>query len=155
MIHKFSLTVPMRVLIPLLTGIGGIVVLVLFTIYQSQNALAEVEEEARHDLVLMMSSLVSSVNYLLHENDIRGVRAVLASQGSHPYIKQLVLADQAGIILAATGPVSDGLPLDSSIPELARVLTICRNDRMPGGAILGFDGSHLLGCYPATSSPVA
>jgi len=155
MIHKFSLTVPMRVLIPLLTGIGGIVVLVLFTIYQSQNALAEVEEEARHDLVLMMSSLVSSVNYLLHENDIRGVRAVLASQGSHPYIKQLVLADEAGIILAATGPVSDGLPLDSSNPELAHVLTICRNGRMPGRTILGFDSSHLLGCYPATSSPVA
>jgi hypothetical protein len=40
MVHKFSLTVPMRVLIPLLTGIGGVVVLVLFTMYQSQNTLA-------------------------------------------------------------------------------------------------------------------
>ncbi|HEX9144864.1 MAG TPA: PAS domain S-box protein [Candidatus Binatia bacterium] len=151
MIRKLSAAAPMRLLIPLLTGIGGIVVLVLFTIYQSHNTLAEVEEEARHDLFLMMSNLESSVNYLLRENDIQGVRTVLASEGIHPYIKHLVLVDEVGIILAATGSASDGLPLHATIPELAHVLTICRNGRMPGRTILGFDGNHLLGCYPASS----
>jgi hypothetical protein len=58
MVHKFSLNVPMRVLIPLFTAFGGVVVLVLSAIYQSQNTLAALEEDGRTDLSLMMSSLV-------------------------------------------------------------------------------------------------
>ena len=138
----------MRVLIPLLTGIGGVVVLVLFTVYQLHQTLAEVEEEARHDLLLMMSSLASSVNYLLHENNMGGVHLVLASQGVHPYINRLVLADETGRILAATNSASDGLALHSTIPELAHVFTLCRNGRIAGGTMMAFGGNHLLGCYP-------
>lgn len=76
-IRKFPSAVPMRVLIPLLTGIGGAVVLVVFTLYQSHKTLAEVEEEAQHDLVSIMSSLQGSVNYLLRRNDMTGVQTVL------------------------------------------------------------------------------
>jgi two-component system sensor kinase FixL len=155
MIRKVPSTWPMRVLIPLLTGIAGAVVLVLFAFYQSHNAIAEVEEEARHDLSLIMSSLRSTVNYLLRENDIPGVRTVLASQGIHQYIKYLVLVDETGIILAATDSGSEGRALHSTVPELAHVLTICRNGRMTGRTILGFDGDHLMGCYPAISSSAA
>jgi two-component system sensor kinase FixL len=142
----------MRLLIPLLVGIGGVVVLVLFGLYQSQNTLAEVEEEASHDLLLVMSGLQGSISYLLRDNDIGGVRNVLASQASHPYIRQLVVVDEGGTILAALRSTSDGRALHAAIPELAHVFTLCRNGRMNGKANLGFDSDHLLGCYPVSSS---
>lgn len=64
-IRKLSSAMPMRVLIPLLIGIGGALVLAVLTLYESHKSAAEVEEEARHDLMSIMSSLQDSVNYLL------------------------------------------------------------------------------------------
>ena len=146
--RKPSTNLPMRLLIPLLTGIGGVVVLTLFTFYQSQNTRAEVEDEARHDLLLMMSSLQSSLSYLLGHNDTAGVRTVLASQAVHPYIKHLVLVGDTGIIAADAASVSDGRAVHSAVPELTHAFTLCRNGRMSGRSMLAFDGDHLLGCYP-------
>ena len=71
-IGKFPSAVPMRVLIPLLTGIGGAVVPLVFTLYESHKTLAEVEEEVRHDLLSIMLSLEGNVNYLLRQNDMAG-----------------------------------------------------------------------------------
>lgn len=150
-IPKFPSAVPMRVLIPLLTGIGGAVVLVVFTLYQSHKTLAEVEEEARHDVASIMSSLQGSVNYLLRRNDMTGVQTVLTNEGIHDYIEYLVLVDHTGIILAASRSAGHGLPLHSTIPELAHVFTLCRNGKMTRKPLLSFDNNHLLGCYPVTS----
>ena len=141
----------MRVLIPLLTGIGGAVVLVVFTLYQSHKTLAEVEEEAQHDLVSIMSSLQGSVNYLLRRNDMTGVQTVLTNEGVHDYIRYVVLVDHTGIILAASRSAANGRTLHAMIPELAHVFTICRNGKMTGKTLLSFDNNHLLGCYPVTS----
>jgi two-component system, LuxR family, sensor kinase FixL len=150
-IRKFPSALPMRVLIPLLTGIGGAVVLVLFTLYQSHKTLAEVEEEARHDLASIMSSLQGSVNYLLRRNDMTGVQAVLTNEGVHDYINDVVLVDPAGTIRAASRPAANGLPLQLTIPELAHVFTMCRNGKLMGKHLLSFDKNHLLGCYPVNS----
>jgi two-component system sensor kinase FixL len=138
----------MRLLIPLLTGIGGIVVLTLFTLYQSQTTRTEVEDEARHDLSLIMAGLQTSISYLLGRNDTAGVRSVLASQATQPYIKHLVLVDENGIIMADAASVADGQALHAAIPELAHAFTLFRNGRMSGRTILAFDGGHLFGCYP-------
>jgi two-component system sensor kinase FixL len=150
-IRKFPSAMPMRVLIPLLTGIGGAVVLVVFTLYQSHKTIAEVEEEAQHDLVSIMSSLQGSVNYLLLRNDMTGVQTVLTNEGIHDYIKYLALVDPTGIILAASHSDANGRPLHSTIPELAHVFTVCRNGQMMRKPLLSFDNNRLFGCYPVTS----
>ncbi len=150
-VRKFSSTMPMRVLIPLLVGICGTVVLTVFTVYQLHKTVAEVEEEARHDLVSIMSSLQDSVNYLLRRNDMVGVQTMLTNEGVHDYIKYLALVDHAGTILIASRSAANGLPLHSTIPELVHVFTTCRNGKMVQKNILGFDGTHLLGCYPVIS----
>ncbi len=150
-IRKFPSAMPMRVLIPLLTGIGGAVVLVVFTLYQSHKTIAEVEEEAQHDLVSIMSSLQGSVNYLLLRNDMTGVQTVLTNEGIHDYIKYLALVDPTGIILAASHSDANGRPLHSTIPELAHVFTVCRNGQMMRKPLLSFDNNRFFGCYPVTS----
>ncbi len=150
-IREFPSATPMRVLIPLLIGIAGAVVLTVFTLYQSHKTVAEVEEEARHDLVSIMSSLQDSVNYLLRRNDMMGVQTMLTNEGVHDYIKYLVLVDPTGIILVASRSAANGLPLHSTIPELVHVFTACRNGKMVQKNILSLDSTHLLGCYPVTS----
>ena len=150
-VRKFSSAMPMRVLIPLLIGIAGTLVLTVFTVYQSHKTFSEVEEEARHDLVAIMSSLQGSVNYLLRRNDMMGVQTMLTSEGAHDYIKYLVLVDPTGIILVASRSAANGLPLHSTIPQLVHVFTTCRNGKMVQRNILSFDNTHLLGCYPVAS----
>ncbi len=150
-IRKISSDMPMRVLIPLLIGITGTIVLTVFTIYQSHRTVAEVEEEARHDLVSIMSGLQASVSYQWRRNDIMGVQTLLTNEGIHDYIKYLVLVDPTGMILVASRSAANGRPLHSTIPELVHVFTTCRNGKLVQQNILSFDKAHLFGCYPVAS----
>lgn len=126
-IRKFLSAVSIRVLIPLVTGIGGAVVPLVFTLYQSHKTLAEVEEEVRHDLLSIMLSLEGNVNYLLRQNDMAGVQTVLTNEGIHDYNKKdVVLVDYSGIIRSASRSAANGLPLHSRIPELEHAFTMCR-----------------------------
>jgi two-component system sensor kinase FixL len=143
----------MRLVIPSLVGMGGIIVLVLFSVYQFQNTATEIEEEARHDLLLMISTLQSSINYLLRDNDIEQLRNVLASQRARPDIKELALVDERGTIIASLASANNGRALHAAIPDLQHVFTICRSGRMPERAIVGFDGNRLLGCYAVSPLP--
>jgi two-component system sensor kinase FixL len=116
---------PMRALIPLLTGIGGIIVLLVFTFFQWRNALQEVEEEATRDVSVIMSNLHASVSYLLRKDDIAGVQTVLTHQGFHRQMKHLLLSDQGGRVLAGKGSAIFGSSLESVAPELIESIKLC------------------------------
>jgi two-component system sensor kinase FixL len=120
-----SFALPMRALIPLLTGSGGIIVLLVFTFFQWRNAVQEVEEEATRDVSVIMSNLHASVSYLLRKDDIAGVQTVLTHQGFHRQMKHLLLSDQAGRVLAGKGAAIFGSSLESVAPELIESIKLC------------------------------
>jgi two-component system sensor kinase FixL len=115
----------MRALIPLLTGIGGIIVLLFFTFFQWRQLQNEVEEEATRDLAVIMSNLQASVSYLLRNNDIAGVQTVLAHQGFHRNIDYLLLSDHTDRVIAGTRSASVGSSVEAAAPELLAAVKLC------------------------------
>jgi two-component system sensor kinase FixL len=135
----------MRALIPLLTGVGGVVVLLLFTFFQWRNVLNEVEEEAKRDLTLIMSNLHASVSYLLRNDDIAGVQTVLAHQGFHRNVEYLLLSDHANRVVAGTRSAIIGSSVEAAAPELLEAVKLCwQSDTIRVNA----DRSLVIACSP-------
>jgi two-component system sensor kinase FixL len=115
----------MRAVIPLLTGIGGIIVLLFFTFFQWRNALTEVEEEAKRDVTVIMSNLHATISYLLRNDDIAGIQTVLTHQGFLRQMKYLLLSDHGARIVAGTRSATGGSSLEAAAPELLEAVKLC------------------------------
>lgn len=146
---------PLRLLIPVLFGLGCVITVGLLTLQHWRFAKRNVEEVARRGAAEDMSDLQSIVSYLLRNNDIPGVQTILANQVSHRSLKYVVFIDEHDRVVAATRVAFTKQPIATAVPELAAVLTQCKEKRWTGEIEISADGQSLLGCYPVVLSAAA
>lgn len=139
---------PLRILVPLVVGIGGSLVLIFGTLQHWRGAMREVEETARREAAEDMTDLQGAISYLLRQRDTTGVQTVLSNQASHGSLKDLLLVDDHEQILAATRLALIGRPLASTVPELAVALRACAGNRWAGKSELSAERRSLFSCYP-------
>jgi len=149
MAHQLSLTrLPLRLLVPLLIGVGGATLLVFTTFQQWRNAMQAVEKAAYREDAEDMTDLQGAISYLLPQRDTTGVQTVLSNHASHGSLRELVLVDDHEEIIAATRLAFVGLPLARTLPELMGPLRECAGNRWMGKRLLSTDRSSLFSCYP-------
>jgi PAS domain S-box-containing protein len=139
---------PVRLLLPLVIGIGGIAFLVFFSILEFKGALRSVEEKGRADLSVTMSNLQGAIAYRLSQHDLPGVQNVVANQSFQEQIKDVVFINEQEKVLAATRLALVGYPLTSVLPELNRELAACKGNRWKGVVRLSGDRNSVFVCYP-------
>ena len=88
---NLSRSLPVRLLLPLVIGIGGIAFLTFFSVFEFKDAMRGVEEKGQTDVSVMMSNLQAAIAYRLRQGDIMpGVQNVIANQSFQEQIKDVV-----------------------------------------------------------------
>ena len=146
---------PLRVLVPLLFGLGCVTTVSLLTLQHWRFAMREVEKTARLGAADDMSDLRGTVSYLLRQNNITGVQTVLMNQLSHRSLEYVMFVDEHDRVVASSRLALIKQPVAAAGPELAGALTGCKENRGTGKIDISLDGQNLFGCYPVILSAAA
>ncbi len=139
---------PVRLLLPLVIGIGGIAFLVFFSVFEFKDALRSVEEKGRADVSVTMSNLQGAIAYRLRQHDMSSVQSAVVNQSFQEQIKDVVFIDEREKVVAATRLALVGYPLASAVPELIPELAACKGNRWKGVVRLSGDRKSVFVCYP-------
>lgn len=110
----------LRVLVPLLL-LAYACAFGITTLYRTvRQREQQVEDKAREELALQMSSLTGTLEYLLDTGQAGAARQAIADLGANTLLTTAVLVDHQGVVLASLEPTWIGQPMHTLNPDWER-----------------------------------
>jgi two-component system NtrC family sensor kinase len=146
-----------ELILPLLLLLVYTVCFGLYSLHrETKESVEDARQNARRKVIVEMTQLQASLDYLLQAGDLAAVREALASLGYNPLLQVGLLIDDQQTVLASTRLALTGRPAGEAWPEVELPENVRLRQQalkhMQGVVEMSADGKHIIGYYPVPLS---